>query len=58
MCLKLTAHKQEFFSFLRARGPTLFNARFDILLDQHRDPPFEGCYSAIALPWWCGSLMR
>ena len=32
-CLdKLTAHKQEFFSFLRARWTTLFNARFDILL--------------------------
>ena len=29
-CLdKLTAHKQEFFSFLRARWTTLFNARFD-----------------------------
>ncbi len=32
-CLdKLTAHKQEFFSYLRARWATLFNARFDILL--------------------------
>ena len=32
-CLdKLTAHKQEFFSFLRARWTTLFNARFDIVL--------------------------
>ena len=32
-CLdKLTAHKQDFFSFLRARWATMFNARFDILL--------------------------
>ena len=47
-CLdKLTAHKQEFFSFLRARWTTLFNARFDILLYDltstyfESDPPFE-----------------
>ena len=32
-CLdKLLAHKQKFFSFLRARWATLFEARFDVLL--------------------------
>ena len=47
-CLdKLVAHKQAFFSFLRARWTTLFNARFDILLYDltstffESDPPFE-----------------
>ena len=47
-CLdKLAAHKQEFFSFLRARWTTMFNARFDILLYDltstffESDPPFE-----------------
>ena len=47
-CLdKLTAHKQDFFSFLRARWATMFNARFDILLYDltstyfESDPPFE-----------------
>ena len=46
-CLdKLAAHKQEFFSFLRARWTTI-NARFDILLYDltstffESDPPFE-----------------
>ena len=44
---KLSAHKQEFFSFLRVRWTTLFNARFDILLYDltstcfESDPPFE-----------------
>ena len=47
-CLdKLAVHKQEFFSFLRARWTTMFNARFDILLYDltstyfESDPPFE-----------------
>ena len=47
-CLdKLAAHKQEFFTFLRARWTTMFNARFDILLYDltstyfESDPPFE-----------------
>ena len=47
-CLdKLAAHKQDFFSFLRARWTTMFNARFDILLYDltstffESDPPFE-----------------
>ena len=41
-CLdKLTAHKQEFFSFLRARWTTLFNARFDILLYDLTSTYFE-----------------
>ena len=47
-CLdKLAAHKQEFFSFLRARWTTMFNARFDILLYDltstyfESDPPFQ-----------------
>ena len=44
---EMTAHKQEFFSFLRARWTTLFNARFDVLLYDltstyfESDPPFE-----------------
>ena len=44
---KLLAHKQEFFSFLRARWATLFDARFDVLLYDltstyfESDPPFE-----------------
>ena len=47
-CLdKLLAHKQGFFSFLRARWATLFDARFDVLLYDltstyfESDPPFE-----------------
>ena len=47
-CLdKLLPHKQEFFSFLRARWATLFDARFDVLLYDltstyfESDPPFE-----------------
>ena len=48
-CLdKLAAHvPQDFFSFLRARWTTMFNARFDILLYDltstyfESDPPFE-----------------
>ena len=47
-CLdKLVVHKQDFFSFLRARWATMFNARFDILLYDltstyfESDPPFE-----------------
>ena len=47
-CLdKLLAHKQEFFSFLRARWAALFDARFDVLLYDltstyfESDPPFE-----------------
>ena len=47
-CLdRLLAHKQEFFSFLRARWTTLFDARFDVLLYDltstyfESDPPFE-----------------
>ena len=46
-CLdKLAVHKQDFFSFLRARWTTMFNARFDILLYDltstyfESDPPF------------------
>jgi len=48
-CLdKLLPHKQDFFSFLRARWATLFDARFDVLLYDltstyfESDPPFEG----------------
>ena len=48
-CLdKLLAHKRAFFSFLRERWETLFEARFDILLYDltssyfESDPPFEG----------------
>ena len=48
-CLdKLVAHKRAFFSFLRKRWETLFEARFDILLYDltstyfESDPPFEG----------------
>ena len=48
-CLdKLVAHKRAFFSFLRERWETLFEARFDILLYDltssyfESDPPFEG----------------
>ena len=48
-CLdKLAAHKRAFFSFLRARWETLFEARFDILLYDltssyfESDPPFDG----------------
>ena len=47
-CLdKLLAHKQDFFSFLRARWAALFEARFDVLLYDltstyfESDPPFE-----------------
>ncbi len=47
-CLdKLVAHKPDFFSFLRARWMTLFNARFDVLLYDltstyfESDPPFK-----------------
>ena len=47
-CLdKLAAHKQDFFSFLRGRWTTMFNARFDILLYDltstyfESDPPFS-----------------
>lgn len=46
-CLdRLLAHKREFFSFLRRRWETLFDARFDILLYDltstyfESDPPF------------------
>ena len=46
-CLdKLLEHKQDFFSFLRARWTTLFDARFDVLLYDltstyfESDPPF------------------
>ena len=48
-CLdKLLAHKRAFFSFLRERWETLFEARFDVLLYDltstyfESDPPFEG----------------
>ena len=48
-CLdKLVAHKRAFFSFLRARWTTLFDARFDVLLYDltstyfESDPPFDG----------------
>ena len=48
-CLdKLVTHKRAFFSFLRERWETLFEARFDILLYDltssyfESDPPFEG----------------
>ena len=48
-CLdKLAAHKQDFFSYLRDRWATLFDARFDVLLYDltstyfESDPPFEG----------------
>ena len=47
-CLdKLLAHKQDFFSFLRDRWATLFEARFDVLLYDltstyfESDPPFD-----------------
>ena len=47
-CLdKLVAHKRAFFSFLRARWATLFDARFDVLLYDltstyfESDPPFD-----------------
>ena len=41
-CLdKLAAHKRAFFSFLRARWETLFEARFDVLLYDLCDPPFS-----------------
>ena len=45
-CLdKLVAHKRAFFSFLRARWTTLFDARFDVLLydltSTYFDPPFD-----------------
>ncbi len=47
-CLdKLLAHKQGFFSFLRDRWATLFEARFDVLLYDltstyfESDPPFD-----------------
>ena len=47
-CLdKLVAHKRAFFSFLRARWTTLFDARFDVLLYDltstyfESDPPFD-----------------
>ena len=47
-CLdKLPEHKQDFFSFLRARWATLFGARFDALLYDltstcfESDPPFD-----------------
>ena len=47
-CLdKLLEHKQDFFSFLRARWATLFDARFDVLLYDltstyfESDPPFD-----------------
>ena len=46
-CLdRLLAHKREFFSFLRGRWETLFDARFDVLLYDltstyfESDPPF------------------
>ena len=48
-CLdKLTRHRRAFFSFLRERWQTLFDARFDVLLYDltstyfESDPPFEG----------------
>ena len=48
-CLdKLVMHKRAFFSFLRARWTTLFDARFDVLLYDltstyfESDPPFDG----------------
>ena len=48
-CLdRLLVHKRAFFSFLRERWETLFDARFDILLYDltstyfESDPPFEG----------------
>ncbi len=48
-CLdKLVAHKRAFFSFLRARWTTLFDARFDVLLYDltstyfESDPPVDG----------------
>ena len=48
-CLdKLLPHKRAFFSFLRERWETLFEARFDVLLYDltstyfESDPPFEG----------------
>ena len=48
-CLdKLLAHKRAFFSFLRERWETLFEARFDVLLYDltstyfESDPPFSG----------------
>ena len=48
-CLdKLLAHKRDFFSFLRERWETLFEARFDVLLYDltstyfESDPPFSG----------------
>ena len=41
-CLdKLLAHKQGFFSFLRARWATLFDARFDVLLYDLTSTYFE-----------------
>ena len=47
-CLdKLLEHKQDFFSFLRARWATLFETRFDVLLYDltstyfESDPPFD-----------------
>ena len=41
-CLdKLLAHKQDFFSFLRARWATLFDARFDVLLYDLTSTYFE-----------------
>ena len=47
-CLdRLLAHKQAFFSFLRSRWETLFDARFDVLLYDltstcfESDPPFD-----------------
>ena len=47
-CLdKLVVHKRAFFSFLRARWATLFDARFDVLLYDltstyfESDPPFD-----------------
>ena len=41
-CLdKLVAHKQDFFSFLRARWATLFDARFDVLLYDLTSTYFE-----------------
>ena len=41
-CLdKLAVHKHDFFSFLRARWTTMFNARFDILLYDLTSTYFE-----------------
>ena len=47
-CLdKLVAHKSAFFSFLKERWETLFDARFDVLLYDlsstyfESDPPFS-----------------